>query len=205
MAQLRLVRTAGPGFIGDCVGALLEAGTEGVLSPPLPRSAQRSWRDAGFTPHTGLALMRRRLDSVPPPGHLVVVGGSDDIAEVLRIDAAAFSSFWRFDAAALTESMNATSVSVLLVVRGPESGLSGFAVAGMGSRLAYLQRVAVDPRQQRTGMGRSLVRAAARWAARQGAGTIMLNTMHDNPAAMHLYEAEGFDTLDEPLEVLRSA
>ena len=80
----------------------------------------------------------------------------------------------------------------------------GFAVTGVGSTLSYLQRVAVDPRYQGTGIGRSLVRSAARWAKKEGATAIMLNTQVGNDPAIRLYESEGYDTLDEPLEVLIS-
>ena len=205
MAQLRLVRGNGSGFIVDCVEALAEAGAQGVLSPPLPRSAQKAWRDADFRPHAALALMRRQLGQVPPPGHIVLEGSAADTKEALRIDAAAFDQFWRFDGRALTEAIAATPRSVLHVVRSPDGGLAGFAVTGVGSTLAYLQRVAVDPKYQGAGIGRSLVRTSARWAKKEGAGAIMLNTQIGNEPAIRLYESEGFDTLDEPLEVLISA
>ena len=204
MAHLRLVRGNGSSFIADCVEALAEAGAAGVLSPPLPRSAQKSWRDAEFEPHASLALMRRRLGQVPPPGHIVLEGSEDDLPEALRIDAVAFDEFWRFDGCALTEALAATPRSILQVVRAPDGGLSGFAVTGVGSTLSYLQRVAVDPRYQGTGIGRSLVRSAARWAKKEGATAIMLNTQVGNDPAIRLYESEGYDTLDEPLEVLIS-
>lgn len=204
MAHLRLVRGNGSGFLGDCVEALTTAGATAVLSPPLPRSAQRSWRQASFRPHSSLALLRRTLDRIPPPNHIITEGTEDDIPEALRIDAAAFDPFWRFDAAALGEAMATTPRSVLLVVGAPGGGLAGFAVTGAGSTLAYLQRVAVDPRFQGTGIGRSLVRASARWAQRAGATSIMLNTQVGNEPALRLYASEGYDTLDEPLEVLIS-
>ena len=204
MAHLRLVRGNGSGFISDCVAALAEAGVEAVLSPPLPRSAQKSWLEANFESHASLALMRRHLERVPPPGHVVVEGCTDDLAEALRIDAAAFDPFWRFDSSALDEAIAATPRSALLVVRAADGGLAGYAVTGIGSTLAYLQRVAVDPRFQGGGMGRSLLRASARWAKREGGSTIMLNTQVDNESAIRLYESEGYDTMHEPLEVLIS-
>lgn len=205
MAHLRLVRGGGSSFIADCVEALEDAGATAVLSPPLPRSAQKSWRDAEFQPHAALALMRRRLGQVPPPGHIVIEGTEADQPEALRIDAAAFEQFWRFDASALAEAIAATPRSAIHVVRAPDGGLAGFAVTGVGSTLAYLQRVAVDPKFQGAGIGRSLVRSSARWAKKAGAGAIMLNTQVGNEPAIRLYESEGFDTLDEPLEVLISA
>lgn len=201
-AHLRLVRGGGSGFVGECADALAGAGADGVLSPPLPRSAQAAWCDAGFERYARLALMRRRLSSVPPPGHLVVEGSEDDLSAALRIDAVAFDEFWRFDEHALAEAMTSTPRTALHVVRAPDGGLAGFAVTGVGSTLAYLQRVAVDPRFQGSGIGRSLVRASARWATKAGAGAIMLNTQVENTGAIRLYESEGFDTLDEPLEVL---
>ena len=46
---------------------LLKPAPPKVLSPPLlPRSAQKSWRDAEFEPHAQPALVRRRLGKVPP-------------------------------------------------------------------------------------------------------------------------------------------
>lgn len=205
MAHLRLVRGGGTSFIVDCVETLLELDITAVLSPPLPRTARVAWEDAGFDLCADLTLMRRSLDRMPPPSHLVLAGDDGDIPEALRIDAAAFDEFWRFDARALSEARAATPTSVLHVVRSPDEGLAGFAVTGAGQTIAYLQRLAVDPRWQGRGIGRSLVRTAARWAMRSGARAIMLNTQSDNEGAIGLYEAEGFHVLDEPLAVLRRA
>jgi ribosomal-protein-alanine N-acetyltransferase len=91
------------------------------------------------------------------------------------------------------------------VVRKAGGGLAGFAITGVGVTLAYLQRVAVDPACQGRGIGRSLVRSSARWAERQGARALMLNTQADNVPALNLYESEGFETLSEPLAVLQDA
>ena len=205
MAHLRLVRGGGPSFIGDCVEALLDLGTSAVMSPPLPRSARTAWEAAGFDLYADLTLMRLTLDRIPPPGHLVLTGDSSDIPEALRIDAAAFDEFWQFDGRALDEAMAATSSAVLHVVRNSDNGLAGFAVTGAGQTIAYLQRLAVDPRWQAQGIGRSLVRTSARWAKRAGVGALMLNTQTDNVAAVGLYESERFHRLDEPLAVLTRA
>jgi ribosomal protein S18 acetylase RimI-like enzyme len=180
-------------------------GATAVLSPPLPRSAQKTWCDASFEHHADLALLRRTLDRIPPPGHLVLVGSEDDFDEALRIDAAAFDDFWQFDRRAMLEAMAATPHSVLHVVRSGSGGLAGFAVSGAGTSLAYLQRLAVDPGSQGRGIGRSLVRSSARWAKRMGSRVLMLNTQVGNEGAIALYESEGFVTLDEPLAVLKSA
>lgn len=205
MAHLRLCRGSGPSFIDDCVGALGAIGVSGVLSPPLPRSAQKTWCDASFEHHADLALLRRPLDRIAPPRHLVLTGTDEDLDEALRIDAAAFDDFWQFDRTALVEAMRATPRSVFQVVRNPSGGLAGFAVSGAGSTIAYLQRVAVDPVSQGTGIGRSLVRSSARWAKRGGAHALILNTQLDNARAIQLYQSEGFAMLEEPLAVLKRA
>ena len=205
MAHLRLVRGGGSSFIGECSEALLDLDISAVLSPPLPRSARIPWEEAGFDLCADLTLMRRPLDRIPPPSHLVRTGESSEIAEALRIDAAAFDEFWRFDRSALDEAMAATTSSVLHVVRSPEDGLAGFAVTGVGQTIAYVQRLAVDPRWQSQGIGRSLVRTSGRWAKKAGARSLMLNTQADNVEAIGLYESEGFRVLDEPLAVLTKA
>lgn len=205
MAHLRLVRGGGPSFIEDCFDTLRGLGLSAVLSPPLPTSARTPWEEAGFELCADLSLMRLRLERIPPPSHIVLDGGPGDIREALRIDAAAFDEFWRFDRNALEEAMAATPRSILHVVRNPENGLAGFAITGTGTTIAYLQRLAVDPRWQGQGIGRSLVRTSARWAKRAGASSIMLNTQSENVGAVRLYEAEGFEQLEEPLVVLRRA
>ena len=117
--------------------------------------------------------------------------------------AAAFDQFWRLDRAGLSEAMAATQRSVILVIRNNDQGLCAFAIVGYGSALAYPQRVAVDPKWQRQGMGRSVVRAAARSARSRGARALLLNTQSGNSAALQLYDREGFTRLPESLDLLR--
>ncbi|MFQ5948823.1 MAG: GNAT family N-acetyltransferase, partial [Acidimicrobiia bacterium] len=201
-AHLQVVR-GGASFLAECAAALVDLGASGVLSPPLPTAAQQLWKQAAFTPYVSLRLLRRSLDAVPPPDHAIGEGSHADLEEALRIDTAAFDGFWRFDRTALLEALNSTRISKLHLIRNPQGGLAGFAITGVGSAHAYLQRVAVDPPWQGRGLGRSLVRISARWAKQQGARTTLLNTQTDNLSAIHLYESEGYTALREPLEVLR--
>ncbi len=202
MGHLRVIR-GGAEFTEASAATVAGLGVEAVLSPPLPPASQRMWIEAGFDLHARLHLLRRDLTDIAAPQHLVTVGTDDDLAEALRIDAAAFDSFWRFDRAALAEARESTSRSVIHVVRRPDGNLAGFAVTGMGQVMGYLQRVAVDPEWQRRGLGSSLVRASSRWVRRNGARAIVLNTQADNEPAIRLYLAEGFEVMSDDLAVLR--
>jgi ribosomal protein S18 acetylase RimI-like enzyme len=202
-ASLRLIRGSSQ-FLKACTDLLMNHGVPSVMSPPLPSGGRRAWLHIGYREYLQLALMRRELDRVPPPpDHLVVETGSARLSEMLEIDRAAFSPFWRFDALGLGEAMSATGRSCVLVIRDAEGGLAGFAVVGFGSAIAYLQRVAVHPRWQGQGMGRSLVRVAARRARSDGARVMLLNTQTDNEPALLLYETEGYVRMPEPLWLLR--
>jgi ribosomal-protein-alanine N-acetyltransferase len=203
-ASLRLIR-GGTGFIEACVSRLRDIGAPGVLSSPLAPSARKPWEAAGFATSFELALMRRSLDgAIPAPQHLVIRDDDHDLEPMLEIDDAAFPEFWRFDHAALLEATQATSKSGVFVIRDGEGGITGYAVAGYGHAISYLQRVAVHPKWQGEGMGRSLVRAAARSAKRQGSKAILLNTQFDNSSAIGLYESEGYSQLPESLAVLKA-
>lgn len=203
-AILRIIR-GGSGFIGACVDKLDLAGAPAVLSTPLSRSARKPWEAAGFVGYIDLALMRLSLDQpLPAPHHLVSRLDKPDLDAMLAIDQTAFSEFWRFDSLSLVESTQATPKSSVFAIRDGDLGIAAFAVVGYGHAISYLQRVAVDPRWQGQGMGRSLVRASARSARRHGSKAILLNTQFENTPAIALYETEGFVQLPETLAVLKS-
>lgn len=202
-ASIRLMRGGGA-FLSACTQRLLYLGVPSVLSPPLPRNARRTWEDAGYEVFIDLALMRLGLDSAPPsPDHLVIETDDQRLDELIHIDAASFSPFWRFDRQGLSEAMKATGRSSVLIIRDSDGKAAGFAIVGYGSAISYLQRVAVHPQWQGHGMGRSLLRVAARKARSAGARAMLLNTQQDNDSALALYESEGYVRLPEPLSLLR--
>ncbi|MDJ0923579.1 MAG: GNAT family N-acetyltransferase [Acidimicrobiia bacterium] len=202
-ASLRLLRGGGS-FLQACAARLTALGATGVISPPLPASARRSWEQAGFTTYVDLALMRKSLEThSAAPDHLVVESPDCRLEELLAIDAAAFPPFWRFSREGLEEAIEATSRSTTLTIQGSDGNPIAYAVVGFGSAISYLQRVAVAPDWQGHGMGRSLVRVAVRKARAAGAKVLLLNTQTDNTPAIMLYEDEGFQRLPEPLTLLR--
>ena len=202
LAQLRLERGSA-GFLADCADALLAtAGVAGVLSPPLLPGARAPWEAAGFTPHSRLLLLRRELDALAEPACPVTAGGPDDLTEAAALDRAAFDPFWRLGRAGLSDALTATPRRTLLLARHPGGELAGFAIAGAGLSLAYLQRLAVDPSSRSSGIGRSLARAAGRWARGKGAGALLTNTPEGNEATAAFYESEGFRVVTRDLAVL---
>jgi len=203
-ASLRLIR-GGSGFIEACTHRLHTLGAPGVMSPPLAQSARKPWESAGFTPFLDLELLRLDLiGPVTPPQHLVVRDEDYDLDLMLAVDTAAFEEFWRFSRTALVESLQATPKSSVFVIRDGDLGITGYAIVGYGHAISYLQRVAVDPKWQGSGMGRSLIRAAARSARRQGSKAFLLNTQLDNATASGLYETEGYVQLPDSLAVLKA-
>ncbi|MEN8233420.1 MAG: GNAT family N-acetyltransferase [Actinomycetota bacterium] len=202
-ASLRLVR-GGSAFLSLCADRLNELGAPHVYSPPLPATSRRPWEEAGFVEFVPLAFMRLDVtEPIPSPDHLVITPPEPQVAHLLSIDHAAFDEFWRFDRFGMAEAIAATGKAKTLLIRGPDGEPIAFAIVGFGHAISYLQRLAVHPDWQGRGMGRSLIRASARMASAAGSRAVILNTQTDNSAAIDLYESEGFETLTEPLAVLR--
>ena len=78
----------------------------------------------------------------------------------------------------------------LLLREDDRPAAAGF-VAADGD-LAMLHALVVAPRFRRRGVGRAVTAAAARWALKQGAGTIALAVEAGNLAAIALYRSMGF-------------
>jgi len=202
-AALRLVR-GGSTFLEACSRRLNSFGAPHVLSPPLPAGSRRPWEEAGFVEFVPLAFLRLDLtDPLRSPDHLVVSTVDAPIEALLRIDRASFDEFWRFDEYGIREAIDATGKTRTLIIRDGNGDPLAFAIVGFGHAVSYLQRLAVHPDWQRQRMGRSLIRASARVARGAGSRALMLNTQTDNDVASALYASEGFETLPEPLAVLR--
>lgn len=194
--------------IARSVEALSRAGYHTALTAALAPDDAAPFLHAGFSVHERLHLLVRTVD--PPPAfdaHLELVrrGRRGDRPLLLAVDHAAFPTFWRLDEAALEDALTATP-SVRLRVADPPgggSGLAGYAITGRAGPRGYLQRLAVHPDAQRTGLGSALVSDALRWLRRRGAREVLVNTQEDNRAALALYESLGFRLQREGLAVLR--
>lgn len=115
-----------------------------------------------------------------------------DRRTVLAIDAMAFDTFWTLDRSGLIDAIRATPTTRFRVCQNRGEPISGYAVTGLAADRGYLQRLAVDPRRHRSGIGRSLVADALHWLRRSGAKVAVVNTQTMNTAAYELYISCGF-------------
>ncbi len=198
-ASLRLDRGTSS-FLRDCAGWLLENAAPDVLSVPLTATQSGPWRSAGFSTYRELAVYERDLSlPIAEPASEVGGLGRGRTPEVVAVDAAAFDSEWRLNRLGLEDALGATPKKTLIGVDVGEA-LAGYAVVGISASIGYLQRIAVASAHAGSGLGRSILRAAMRWARAGGAHTMLLNT--DNAAASSLYRSEGFEQLPEPLVLM---
>lgn len=202
-AHLRVDRGS-VGFLQSAHTTLTELGAPAVASPPLPVPRMGMWRDAGFTPWLELHMYGRDVMRKPPAPDLPVTEGTvEDWQQAIAIDLEAFDEIWRLGPLGLAEAREATTRSTFSVVHDETGNLTGFAIVGIGSRIGYLQRVAVAPAAHGHGYGRALVRAAIRWTLEHGGTSLLLNTQPDNERAAQLYLSEGFQRIPNRLSVLR--
>lgn len=179
-----------------CVDDLTGRGYRAALTSALTYGEQQPFLDAGFVVHERLHLLRHDLRLMPSArGRPTTTfrlrrGRRTDRDGALRVDAAAFSPFWRFDARGLEDARAATPSSRFRVIAGDE--VVGYAVTGRAGSIGYLQRLAVRPDHHHRGFGHALVLDALQWARRRGATSVLVNTQETNGDAVRLYEGMGF-------------
>ncbi|CAN5857231.1 hypothetical protein BH23ACT2_BH23ACT2_20540 [soil metagenome] len=180
------------------VDRLHRDGVRRVLTGALHPGELASFTTNGFHEHEQLHLMRhdlRRLPASPTPTRSRRARRRDREA-VLAIDNRAFDAFWTLDRRGLDDALRATPASRFRVSGGRRQPMTGYAITGRAADRGYLQRLAIDPRHQRTGIGRLLVADALGWLRRGGSKLAVVNTQAHNAGARSLYRACGF--VDEP-------
>ena len=204
VAPLTTEATLMPAALSAVRDHLRDQGYGAIITAALgPRERDRLISD-GFRVHSELLALSHaltaRLPPVPGRSELTRRGRRSDIAEVLRVDAQAFPTFWRLNADGLHEARRATPSSRWRVPRGPE--VTAYSVAGRAGSRGYLQRLAVSPACQGRGLGTLLVSDSLHWLRRGGAGTVLVNTQPDNERAIALYQRCGFSVERDRLTVL---
>lgn len=189
---------SGP-FVRHCLETLARQGFVRVVTAALSPLEQTGFLAAGFGVEQNLRLLGIDLRS----SHLEVPHGprlrrvaKRRRAEVLAVDNAAFSEFWRFDERALKDALNATP-AVRFRASGGRRTVTGYAVSGRAGGRGYVQRLAVHPDHQGGGLGRRLLLDGLQWMAAEGVARAYVNTQTTNSRAIALYEAVGFE--EEPI------
>lgn len=108
---------------------------------------------------------------------------TDDVAVLAAQHAACFPDAWSADA--IRELFAGPGVFAFTL---PD----GFILARAAGGEAEILTLAVAPQARRRGLGRLLVRMAARHAGALGASSLFLEVAADNIAAQALYRSEGF-------------
>ncbi len=159
----------------------------------------------GFTPDTEMVVYEKRNYAIPTPGNLIVQlrpATAVDLSEVLRLDHACFEVQWTKDDTLLGPAIEQGPFFLVATLDGATVGYA-YATTHFGGRLVHLVRIAVDPQYQGQRIGVRLLNEVIRYAERQQADTITLNTQAYNANAQRLYHWFGFKLTGERQPVLR--
>ena len=187
--------------VREIVARLHADGYRRIVTAALTVEEQDAFLASGFSPLRSLTLLRRSLSHPVPRSDVRIRRWRrrrhDD---VLRVDAAAFDDFWRFDEAALREALDATPHRMLRVDASQPP--RAYALSGVARSRAYLQRLAVHPDAAGQGLGTALLLDALRWMRWRGAVEAYVNTQDDNERALALYDRHGFTAEPDGLAIL---
>lgn len=189
-------------FVRQCLEQLSARGFTKVVTTALSEPEQVGFLDAGFCIEENLHLLVHDLRRLPAAvGAPLRRAGHSDRRSVLQVDAQAFPPFWRIDEQGLSDALAATPRNRFRVASG-ETGVNAYAITGRAGRRGFLQRLAVHPEHQRTGLGRALATDALHWLRRWRVDRAVVNTQLDNIGALRLYESLGFRREGTCLSVL---
>ncbi|MEX0846963.1 MAG: N-acetyltransferase [Ilumatobacteraceae bacterium] len=199
-----------------------------VPAPEHWRSWARSLASIGYTSMRTGALSARQaqqaeqvgmhcvqelalLDLVRPgmparPSHRTRRVRTGDLRAMAAVDRAAFGDRWGLDEHMIGDVRGATPVhrSRLVVLRTSPDAPAGFLISGRAGRTGYIQRLAVHPSAQRSGVATALMADALRWMHRARVQRVFVNTHVENTAALELYRCHGFTVMPERLRVYES-
>jgi len=121
---------------------------------------------------------------VSEPADLILSAGPADAPRLAALHAEAFDAPW--DAAAFETLLGQPGVFAI-------GNDDGFILCRVVVDEAEILTLVVRPAARRGGLGRRLTEAAADLAATGAADTLFLEVAEDNPAAVALYVATGFE------------
>lgn len=186
---------------------LIAQGFSSVLTSVLGPGDQSPFLDAGYRVHEILSLLEVNLHQkmeapCPQPELRIRSASRSDLMPILKLDATAFDTFWRFDTAALVEAAHAMPRNRQRVAQQGKK-VVGYILIGQSGRTGFIQRLAVNPDHYRQGTGRTLLLDGLRWLKNRGVFQALVNTQPGNNRALGLYRSVGFTQRPENLAVLR--
>lgn len=130
---------------------------------------------------------------------LIRPGETADVDAMVQIENAAFPTD-RLNHKAMRRSLRSPTISILTAVQ--DGAPVGYALLHRrrGSSIVQLASIAVAASAAGRGLGKRLLEAAEREAARHGGRRVRLEVRPDNKGALALYEGAGyrrFDTIEE--------
>jgi len=118
--------------------------------------------------------------------------GPDDLDAILALEQAGFPASEQWSRTSWQSELTGGSLQVLAA---RDDRLCGVIALRFGPDVCDLDRIVVDPRCRRQGIGRSLLAAGLELAATRGVQEMILEVRADNAAAIALYRAYGFEQL----------
>jgi len=190
-----------PRAIERLLDRLRSAGYREVVTNAVSPGTSVSLVDLGFVVRGRLHLLQHDLESTPAPSGRTRRALRAERDAIVAVDSAAFDDFWRFDELALREATRATPhAHTRVAIEGDE--VLGYGLFGHSGNTGYVQRLAVTPGRQGSGLGRALLGDGLRWLRNRGSDRALVNTQEHNDRALALYLDAGFNRLPVGLCVL---
>ena len=127
----------------------------------------------------------------------------DIFEEIVLLDKEIFEPYWRSSNLSLFDTLRSCRETILYTYK-QGKGLLAYAIVGLTMRSSFLQRLAVHPNIQRSGLGSSMLENILEDMYKKKMISIKLNTQSDNVVAQKLYKNKGFSLSNQKLFVMES-
>jgi len=215
-AWLRFFRAERDGYHGKYFHALLAEAKEALANMgvrSLFSLAPHDWLEnllerEGFRSYDTIVTLQRvsplTEDFEPDPNIVIRAMTHRDLAAVQAIDLAAFEPAWQLNLASLEKIYHLSSWHTIALLGGE---IVAYQMSTTAFDTAHLARLAVLPKLQGQGIGRSLVLQMLDVFSETGTNSFSVNTQESNAHSLALYTSLGYkrdnrDILVMSLEIL---
>ncbi|MHB1322969.1 MAG: GNAT family N-acetyltransferase [Coriobacteriia bacterium] len=179
-------------------------GLSDMVSPPIPVEETGPYEAAGMRVHTVVATF-----ALAPLGATHVARNvrgltirrarKGDVPVVMRVDAACFDSFWRYDRRHLERFCDTGRLALAEV-----DGMAvGYTLCTVDADDGLLGRLCVVPGMRRRHIGSALLAEAVSFVGRAGGSRVTLSTQVDNQPSQALYRSASFSDTGRRYAFLR--